>query len=127
MTAPGWIESVVEEFGRAAGLRNLALNDRGAAAVVFENGARLCLEYAFDSLSVAMTVPSRLDPAVARRLLSFTHPAARHAFRLRAGWLQKSSAAVFATRLPGREVTLPTLNSVFAELWRTAREFGGAA
>lgn len=127
MTAPGWIESVVSEFGRAAGLANLALNERGAAAVVFENGERLRFEYAFDSLTIAMTVPSQLDAAIARRLLSYTHPAACRAFRLRAGWLKKSSAAVFAARLPGREVTLPALNSLFAELWRIAQDFGGNA
>jgi type III secretion system chaperone SycN len=127
MTAPKWIESVVEDFGRAAGLRNLALNDRGAAAVAFENGAKLRFEYAFDSLAVAVTVPSRLDPQSARRLLALANPAARHAFRLKAGWMQKSSSAVFAARLPGREVTLPSLNAVFATLWRVAQEFGGAA
>ena len=126
MTAPKWIESVVVEFGRAAGLKNFALNERGAAAVAFENGMKLRFEYAFDSMAIAVTVPSRLDPAVARRLLSYTHPAARHAFKLRTGWIQKSSVAAFVARLPGREVTLPSLNAVFAALWRIAQDFGGA-
>ena len=127
MTAPKWIESVVSEFGRAAGLRNLALNERGAAAVSFEDGSVLRLEYAFDSLAVVVTVPSRLDPSTARRLLTCAHPAAHHQFKLRAGWLQKTSSAVFATRLADREVTLPSLNAAFAELWRVAHEFGGVS
>ena len=58
MTAPTWIESVVREFGKAAGLAGLALNTRGAAAITFENGAALRLEYAFDSLVVALTLPA---------------------------------------------------------------------
>ena len=38
MTAPNWIEAVVRDFGRGAGLADFALNARGAAAVRFENG-----------------------------------------------------------------------------------------
>ena len=127
MTAPKWIEAVVADFGRAAGLANLALNERGAASVAFENGTKLRFEYAFDSLAVVVTVPARMSPPVARHILSYTHPAARHPFRLRAGWLHGQSAAVFAARLADREVTLPSLNAVFAELWRIAQDFGGAA
>jgi type III secretion system chaperone SycN len=127
MTAPKWIESVVLDFGRAAGLSNLAINERGAAAVVFENGVKLRLEYAYDSLVVAVTVPAHLNSSVARRLLAYANPAMRRTFRLRAGWLQKSSSAVFAARLADREVTLPSLNAVFAELWRIAQDFGGVA
>lgn len=127
MTAPAWIESVIREFGRAAGLPNLVLNDRGAAAITFENGATLRLEYAFDSLVVALTLPVRLDPAMAARLLAYAHPDARFGFKLRAGYLAKSGRAVFAARLADREVTLPALNSVFSVLWRIGQEFGGAA
>jgi len=127
MSAPRWVESVVSEFGHAAGLDRLALNERGAAVVAFENGSRLRLEYAYESLVVAITVPVRMDVSSARRILSYTHPSARHPFRLRSGWLKKSSAAVFAARLADREVTLPSLNSVFAELWRISHDFGGVA
>ena len=127
MTAPTWIESVVREFGKAAGLAGLALNTRGAAAITFENGAALRLEYAFDSLVVALTLPARLDPAAAARLLAYAHPEARYGFKLRAGYLAKTGRAVFAARLADREVTLPALNSVFAILWRIGQEFGGAA
>ena len=127
MTAPTWIEAVVREFGQAAGFSGLALNERGAAALDFENGAALRLEYAFDSLVVALTLPVRLDPAAAARLLAYAHPEARYGFKLRVGFLAKSGRAVFAARLADREVTLPALNSVFSVLWRIGQEFGGVA
>ena len=127
MTAPTWIETVVREFGKAAGLSGLALNDRGAAAISFENGVALRLEYAFDSLVAALTLPARLDPATAARLLAYAHPEARYGFKLRAGYLSKGGRAVFAARLADREVTLPALNSVFSVLWRIGQEFGGAS
>ena len=127
MTVPTWIEAVVREFGQAAGLPDLAFNGRGAAAITFENGTALRLEYAFDSLVVALTLPARLDPATATRLLAYAHPAARFGFKLRAGYLAKAGRAVFAARLADREVTLPALNSVFSVLWRIGQEFGGAA
>ena len=38
MRAPNWIEGVVRDFGRGAGIDDFALNDRGAAAFRFENG-----------------------------------------------------------------------------------------
>ena len=127
MMAPTWIEAVVREFGQAAGFSGLALNERGAAALDFENGAALRLEYTFDSLVVALTLPVRLDPAAAARLLAYAHPEARYGFKLRAGFLAKSGRAVFAARLADREVTLPALNSVFSVLWRIGQEFGGVA
>jgi type III secretion system chaperone SycN len=127
MTAPTWIESTVGEFGRAAGLGSLSLGDRGVAALSFQNGLALRFEYAFDSLYVAMTVSARLDAAAAGRLLGYAHPNARLGFRIRTGYLAKSGRAVFAIRLAGRDVTLPSINAAFALLWRVALEFGGAA
>ena len=127
MTAPTWIESTVGEFGRSAGLGSLSLGDRGVAALSFQNGLVLCLEYAFDSLHLSMTVPARLDASAAGRLLGYAHPDARLGFRIRTGYLAKSGRAVFAIRLGDRDVTLPSVNAAFALLWRIALEFGGAA
>ena len=101
MMAPTWIEAVVREFGQAAGLSDLALNERGAAAIAFENGAALRLEYAFDSLAVALTLPMRLDPRSAAHLLACAHPEARYGFKLRTGYLAKGGRAVLAARLAG--------------------------
>ena len=127
MTAPAWIDSAVGEFGRSAGLGSLSLGDKGVAALSFQNGLTLSFEYAFDSLYVAMTIPVRLDAATAARLLGYAHPEARLGFRLRTGYLAKSERAVFAVRLADRDVTLPSLNAAFSQLWRIALEFGGAA
>ena len=123
MTAPVWMNSVIGDFGRAAGLDGLALNERGAAALKFEDGAALRLEYTGDALMVAMTVPS----ADIKRLLSLSHPKARYAFRIRTGVFPKTREAVMAVRLAERDVTLPRVSGAFELLWRLAREIGGTA
>lgn len=128
MSAPVWMESLVKEFGKGAGLPDFALNDRGVAALAFENGASLRFEYAEGALAVSMTVPSPIDSARAGALLSHSHPDARRgSFRIRTGYLASRGRAVFAVRLAEREATLPLLNQVFAALWAAAREYGGAA
>ena len=127
MMAPGWIAALVRDFGRAAGLSDFALNERGVAAVSFENGLSLRFEFAEEALTVAVTVSALLDPAQARVLLAYAHPDARLGFRLRTGYLARSGRAVFAVALAGRDVTLPSINAVFALLWRIALEFGGAS
>ena len=127
MTAPAWIDSAVGEFGRSAGLGTLSLGDKGVAALSFQNGLSLRFEYALDSLCISMTVPARLDAHSAGRLLGYAHPDARFGFRLRTGYHSKSGRAVFAARLAGRDVTLPSINAAFAMLWRVAIEFGGAS
>jgi len=127
MTAPAWVDSVVGEFGQSAGLGRVSLGEKGVAALSFQNGLVLRFEHAFDSLFVAMTVPTRLDAASAARLLGYSHPDARFAFRLRTGYLAKSGCALFAARLADRDVTLPAINAAFALLWRLAMEFGGVS
>ena len=123
MTAPVWLNAVIGDFGRAAGIGALALNERGAAALRFENGTSLRLEYTGAELVVAVTVPSA-DP---KRLLSLSHPKARYGFRVRTGIVPKTGEAVLAVRLAERDVTLPRVNAVFGLLWRLAGETGGAA
>ena len=97
--APVWLDDIVREFGRSAGLSDFSLNDRGAAAATFETGAQLRFEYAFESLVVALSFPYPVsDPAAARRLLAAAHPGARAPFRLRAGILARSGRAILAAR-----------------------------
>ena len=128
MSAPVWMESLVKEFGKGAALPDFALNDRGTAALSFENGASLRFEYAEGALAVSMTVLSPIDPARAGTLLSHAHPDARRGtFRIRTGYLASRGRALFAVRLAEREATLPLLNQVFAALWAAAREYGGAS
>ncbi len=125
MTAPGWIAALVRDFGRAAGLSDFALNERGVAAVSFENGLSLRFEFAEEALTVAVTVPALLDPAQARVLLAYAHPDARFGMRVRTGYLAGRGRAVFAIRLDEREATLPVVNRAFDVLWHVAQEFGG--
>lgn len=123
MTAPGWLTAAVADFGRAAGLETLALNNNGAAALRFENGSSLRLEYTGGELVIAMTVHS----GDVRRLLSISNPNARFGFRIRTGILPKSGEAIIAIRLSEREATLAQMNAAFAVLWRLAGEIGGGA
>jgi len=126
MTAPVWMSAIVAEFGKGAGLPGFAFSDRDAAAISFENGHVLRFEYSMGALVVTMSVPTHLDPARAKALLAYANPKARFGFRVRAGYLSRRQAAVFAIRLDERDVTLPAVNQAFAVLWRIAQEFGGA-
>ena len=124
--APVWLDDIVREFGRSAGLSDFSLNDRGAAAATFETGAQLRFEYAFESLVVALSFPyPGGDPAAARRLLAAAHPGARPGFKLRAGLLERSGRAILAARFPEREATLPAVNAAFSALWRIAEDLAG--
>ena len=123
MTVPGWMNAAIGDFGRAAGLAELALNGRGAATLRFETGTALHLEYTGAELVMALTVPAVSD---LRRLLALAHPRARHGFRIRSGLLPKTQAGLLAIRLAERDVTLPQLNAAFGVLWRLAGEIGGA-
>ena len=127
MTAPGWIDAIVRQFGEAAGLRNFSLNARGAATARFENGLELRFEYTGTALAVAATVPAPYDPPAVRRLLAYAHPDSQRGPRIRTGILPRSGRAVFAVAMEEREATLPAVNAAFDALWRSAREFGGLA
>ena len=124
--APVWLDDIVHEFGRSAGLSDFTLNDRGAAAVTFETGSQLRFEYAFESLVVALSFPYPVsDPTAARRLLAAAHPGARPGFKLRAGIFEKTGRAILAARFPEREVSLPAVNAAFATLWSIAEDLSG--
>ena len=126
MMAPEWLNAVVRDFGRAAGADTFALNDRGVAAVSFENGNGLRFEYTGTELVVAVTVPRPAEPVSLRRALSFAHPMSGTGLRIRVGYLSRSGCVVLAVRIAERNVTLPTVNAAFATLWRAAGEIGGA-
>ena len=124
--APVWLDDIVREFGRSAGLSDFALNDRGAAAVTFETGAQLRFEYAFESLVVALSFPYPVsDPDAARRLLAAAHPGARPGFKLRAGLQPRTGRALLVARFPEREATLPAVNAAFSALWRLSEDLAG--
>ncbi len=121
MSAPSWVEAAVAQFGQAAGLDNLSL-ESNSAALRFDNGLSLRFEYHYGELVMAMCMPGVSD---VRRLLSLAHPDTPFGFRVRAGIIAKSDAAVIAIRMAERDVTLVKLNAAFSLLWRLAEETGG--
>ena len=72
---PSWLNEVVRQFASGLGLQTFALNDNGVAALHFENGVVLRLEYAFDFLTLSMsaeppTTAEALKTLLAKRLLT---------------------------------------------------------
>ena len=120
-SAPSWLDAILRQFGEGIGLKDFALNDRGAAVLRFETGLALRLEYAFESLVVALQVPMAPEPAALRHFLSFASPERRPGVKLRVAYLKKQECLMLAARLAEREVTLPVLNTVFSELWQLAK------
>ena len=125
MMAPEWLNAVVRDFGRAAGVDTFALNDQGAAAITFETGFGLRFEYTGTELVVAVTVPRPAEPVFLRRALSYAHPMLGTGPRIRVGYLARSGNVVLAVRIAERNVTLPAVNAAFSTLWRAAGEIGG--
>jgi type III secretion system chaperone SycN len=120
---PSWLAEVVRTFAKGFGLENFALNEDGAAALRFEDGAVFRLEYAVDFLTLTMSAePPPSDDAV-KALLACADPLRRGAFALRVGVLERPSRAVFAIRLPSAEVTLGNLEGALAELWRATENY----
>lgn len=124
MTAPHWVCELIAEFGRSAGIDSFGLNDHHVAMLVFGSGAALRFEYAYDSLTVMMTVPVSSDSDTVKLILRQATPERRGDFRIRSGLLPRSGRAFFAVRLPHEEMTLPILNAAFSTLRRFADQFG---
>ena len=120
---PHWLEVMLQRFGEGLGLQDLAFQGTGVVSLRFETGVRLRFEYAFESLAVMMTVPTRGEPEALKRLLDYAHPARQRGLTLRTGYLAEKGEALMMMRLPAAEVTLPALNGVFQELWRLAEDF----
>jgi type III secretion system chaperone SycN len=127
MMPPHWMNEVIAEFGRSAGIDGFSFGANATAALGFESGASLVFEYAYSSLIVMMTVPVALDSSVAEKTLKFVMPERRGEFRIKAGFLSEKGKVFFAVRLPHDEVTLPVINSAFSHLRRLADQFGEGA
>ena len=123
MTAPRWLNAVLREFGEGIELKSFGLNAQNAALLQFETGSSLRFEYTGETLVMAMLVPAPQDALAMKRMLIYAQPERRSAFRLRVGYLAKRSAACFAVQMAERDVSLPSLNAVFQELWRLAEDF----
>ena len=127
MVPPHWMNEVIAEFGRSAGIDGFSFGANATAALGFESGASLVFEYAYSSLIVMMTVPVALDSSVAEKALKFVMPERRGEFRIKAGFLSEKGKVFVAVRLPHDEVTLPVINSAFSYLRRLADQFGEGA
>lgn len=121
--APHWLQETLRAFGESLGLKTFALNASGVAGLAFETGITLRLEYAYEELTVALSVPTRGEAESLKRLLGYAHPALQGAFTVRAALVQQRSAALLAIRLAAAEVTLPALNGAFQTLWRLIEDF----
>jgi len=119
--APSWLMAIIRQFGESIGLKDFALNERGAAVLRFETGFSLRFEYAFESLVVALQIPSPPEPSVLKHFLALAQPERRPGFKVRVAYLAARDSVLLAARLAEREVTLPVLNTVFGELWQLAK------
>lgn len=120
---PRWLEDIIGAFASGMGLSNFALNEKGVAALAFENGVALRLEYALDALTLALYAQAPLGPSGAKALLSCADPLRRGAFRMRAGLLEHPSRAVVAVRMEAADITLGNLEGAMAELWRAVENY----
>ena len=120
---PAWLNDIVREFGSGMGLKDFSLNADGAAALRFENGVALRLEYAMNFLSLSMSVESPQDATSVKLLLTGSDPLRRGAFAVRTGIAGNPPRAVFTVRFEPSEVTLGNLDAAMAELWRATENF----
>lgn len=114
---PDWLNDVVRAFGRQMGLARFELNERGAAALRFENGVSLRIEYAGEALVMLAGLPLASDARTLKRLLLAVHPDAVHPRPMRAGYLARAGEAFFAVRVGEREASVSELEAVFRQLW----------
>ena len=120
---PQWLQETVRAFGESLGLAHLALNGVGAAALHFDSGLTLRLEYAYEGLSVVAAVPTRGETEAIKRLLGYAYPALQGDYPVRTAYAAKKGEAVMMVRLAASEVTLPALNGAVQALWRLVEDF----
>ncbi len=125
--APRWLDEIIADFGRGAGIQSLSLGARGVAALAGDCGTAFILEYVHPNLLVRMTAEVVKTPETAKKVLQFAEPLRRGRFAVRTGFMPHADTAFFAVALPHDAVTLPVLMDVFHELRRLAERFAGGA
>ena len=125
---PIWIDETVQAFGRQMGLSNFALNERGAAGVVFENGVMFGLELAGGAMTASVRMAAPASDEALRRVLTEAHPEAqaKGGGTVRAACLLRTGETVLALRIEEREITVAALEQAFERLWGRALELGRA-
>ena len=116
-TAPAWLNDTLTDFGRQMGLNHLAFNDRGAAALRFENGLRLAFEYAPGILTISIQLPMQSSRRSLQMLLAQAHPMAGAGLRIRAFYLEHSEHGAIAVAVPEGQVTVNVIETIFRSLW----------
>lgn len=128
-----WIQEQVKAFGRLLGLQSFELNERGMAALQFENGVKFRLEGAADALwlQVLLEVPS--TPEMMEKVMAEASPARNvptkggETLCVRAGYLDRSGEALLAMKLAGDEIEASRIDAAFHELFERARRLGRMA
>lgn len=125
---PIWIDETVEAFGRQMGLAHFALNDRGAAGVIFENGVSFRLERTDDAMIASVRMPAPGSDEAVRKVLTEAHPEmqAKDGGVVRAACLLRTGETVLALRIDEREISVVALEQAFDRLWGRALELGRA-
>jgi len=121
-----WIINEIKAFGRQLELTTFALDERGMAAVQFENGVKLRLEYRQPNLWVQVLVAMPADAETMIRLLSEAHPrrGVTEAGVVRAAYLERSGEALLTVRLPQDEIESTRIDAAFRELFERAVRLG---
>ncbi len=125
--APRWLDDIIADFGRGAGIQSLALGENGVAALAGDNGMALHLEYVYPNLIVRMTAEVDKSAETAKKVLLFAEPTRQERYLVRTGFMPRENKAFFAVSLPHESVTIPVLTEVFRELRRLAERFAGGA
>ncbi len=125
--APQWLDEILNEFGRGAGLQHFTLGEQGVAALEMSHGMMLSFEYTYPQLTVMVTVEVAKDVETAQKVLLLADPDRQGQLLIRSGLMPRSDRAFFATILKHEDVTLPLLTTTFAELRRLAERFVGGA
>jgi len=121
-----WIADEIKAFGRLLELSSFALNGRGLAAVQFENGVKLRLEYRHPALWVQVLIAMPADAEALIRLLSETHPrrGVTAAGIVRAGYLERSGEALLTIALSSDRIEASEIDAAFRELFERAVRLG---
>ncbi len=125
--APRWLDEIIGEFGRGAGIQSLSLGERGVAALSGDDGMDFILEYVYPNLILRMTAEVEPSAETAKKVLLFAEPMRQGRFPLRCGFMPRADKAFFAISLSHDLITLPILSEAFRDLRRTAERFTGGA
>lgn len=124
--AAEWIASEISAFGRQLELTTFMLDERGMAAVQFENGVKLRLEYRQPDLWVQVLVAMPADVEAMIRLLAEAHPrrGVAEAGVVRAAYLERSGEALLTIALPAERIEASEIDAAFRELFERAVRLG---